>query len=113
MWSRTARAAAFWLACIPARVALAWLAFTRAPAALAVVYGWLGLSNTFLWLGDARMHAPEGGGTTWWATARPLFALIYFASAAVVVSQPTGSRALVPFLDPAAGAVLWFTSMRP
>lgn len=71
-------------ACIPLRLLLAWSS-TKIPsrylpffatALLAVALGFL-----YLYFTGNRMHAPEAGGTTWWAPYRLIIGLLWLAAA--------------------------------
>jgi len=73
----------FWLGCIPARLALAYLGTRQdalpylAPVAAAIALGFAAVYALRL-----RPNAPEGGGgPTWWDQLRPLHAGAYLAAA--------------------------------
>ena len=111
-WTPSNRALAFWLLCLPARLALAVAAATAAagsPLAMATAAALLGigLSQVYLYATGGRMQAPEGGGETWWARYRLLHGALLLGGAAATLRGTEDAWRALPLADPAAGALLW------
>jgi len=108
------RAALFFGVCMPLRTALALsvAAQTRLAPAAGALYLLFGVGMMGMYLAGARPAAPEGGGVTWWASFRWLFALIYMAGAYAGLTEDPGWPRLVPLLDIAVGVGAWLR-MRP
>lgn len=94
----------FWLGCIPVRVAMAWFLPDQLLILIPLV---LSVAMLVLWIINARQHATEGGGSTWWAPYRILHALILFcASVTAYIGNINLARCML-LLDVAFGSTIW------
>lgn len=108
---RGTRAALFLGVCVPLRLGLAYLPVVLAEAhlrVLAVATAAMAAGTLYLALSGRRLHAPEGGGTTWWASYRLLHGALLLAATAYLAQNDR--LASVPLLlDVLVGIVLFFT----
>ncbi len=96
----------FLLACLPARILLAWLSTKFSGKLFGTLL--LAMSLGFLWLyfTGGRKYAFETGGPTWWSQYRLIVGLLYLA-AAVYSFQGLTQYAWIPIIiDAIFGAVL-------
>lgn len=98
----------FWLGCIPARLGLAAAAAKLPDRYLPWLAGFLAVSGgglIVLWLTKSRLQAHEGGGVTWWNSARPVHGALLLTGAGLAWK---GNRwgALPLALDAVLGGVL-------
>ena len=99
----------FLLACIPARLLLAWYS-TKVPNLMLFGLVLLAVSLSFLYLyfTGGRLQAPEAGGVTWWANYRLIIGLLYL-TAAIYAIQGKRDLVKVPLLmDVALGLFLFY-----
>ena len=115
IWTDATRAAAFWLACLPSRVAIAVAAATAARgSARAALSGSLlvvlGISQMYLYVTNTRAAAPEGGGATWWAPYRVVFGATMASAGVLTLHGGAGPWRYLPLADPVLGAAVWLTA---
>ena len=105
------RAALFFAVCLPTRLALAYLPVVLAQAHLRVMAAAtaaMAAGTLYLAWTNRRMHAPEGGGTTWWASYRLLHGMLLLTATIYLLrNDRTASVPLV--IDVLVGIVLFFT----
>ena len=108
------RALLFWLLCLPARAGLAYLVVNAGRSPAYPLLGWFyvvaGIGEAYLAATGARMQAPEGGGTTWWASWRPMFASIWLTTGTAALLRASTNVLNVAWADPVAGALLWLST---
>lgn len=105
------RTGMFLFGCLPLRAALAYTSLRLPPAHLRVFSIPLllvGCAFAYLYFAGARMHAPEGGGVTWWAQYRLIHAALYLTAAFYAFRGSTGAAAPLA-IDVALGLVLWLS----
>ena len=61
----------------------------------------------YLWYANMRLDAPEGGGTTWWKSIRPIHSLLYLIAGLLSMAKMFGELAAVLLIDVAVGVVAW------
>jgi hypothetical protein len=101
----------FYGICIPLRIVIAYLAYIATTSKnprwklYALPLALTGLVFAYLYITNGRLHAPEGGGQTWWAQFRLIHALLYIAAAIYVIQGD--NKAWVPLvIDVFTGAFL-------
>lgn len=95
----------FMLACLPTRLALAYWVYTGTYPThiVAGVLSLVGLSFMTLYLTNSRLHAVEGGGTTWWHHLRPFHGALYLVAGCTLALGYQDVAGLVLALDAAIG----------
>jgi len=101
----------FLLACIPARLLLAWSS-TKVPPKYLSIFGALllamALSFLYLYFTGGRSQAPEAGGVTWWAHFRLIIGLLYLA-AAIYAFQGKRNLIWIPLvMDVVFGLIIFY-----
>ncbi len=89
----------FLLGCIPVRLALAAFLYYAPAEWLSFVLAVIGIAFLALFATNARLHAPEAGGTTWWAHLRPIHGTLYIVAAILAAKQMGRWSALVILID--------------
>jgi len=112
-YNSNTRAVLFLTVCIPVRMCLAYLSIVL-PSKWLSWYGMIfilqSMSFGLLYFTNARLHAGEGGGKTWWAQWRIVHAALLLVGGIMLVRKD--KRAIMPLMaDPMFG-VLFFVLNR-
>jgi len=101
----------FLLGCLPMRFLLAMTAKKLSGPKLRLL-GWvlmaIGISLLWLYFKNARLHAFEAGGSTWWAPYRLLHGMLYVASAIYAIQMKVGLAWIPLAVDVVLGTILWY-----
>jgi hypothetical protein len=76
--------------CIPLRIGLVLLARFLPEKYMPYLGGLLllpAVGFTYLYFANKRLDAPEGGGKTWWASARLLHAVLFLTAAIYAIQK--------------------------
>ena len=102
----------FFGSCIPARLGLAYVPQLLKTKRRQQLYGLLlfGFASSFvyMWFGNKRMDASEGGGNTWWASYRIYHGILYMIAAGLMMYKPKLASAPLA-IDVLLGIALFFT----
>ena len=112
MMTPTTRALLFIGLCIPFRLLLAYTPQLLNNKVKQQVYALLmlliGSTFLYLWYGNKRLNAGEGGGKTWWAPYRVIHGILFLAAAALMLCEP--KKASIPLvIDVIIGIYLFFS----
>jgi hypothetical protein len=100
----------FMIACIPARIGIAYVVKEYSTPILALPLLAISLSFLFLYFTNSRMNAVEAsGGKTWWAEYRLLHGLLYLAASIYTLRGKNEEAFLALIIDVLFGLSVFTT----
>ena len=81
----------FLTVCIPLRILLVYFAYVlynKYKLYLFILKFIIFINLLILYFFNLRLHAPEGGGNTWWAPLRLLHGLLYISASIYSIQDP-------------------------